>query len=183
MRGNQGQARRAKGKLGFLRHWYLLIITTFPSSLFADISELDTTTVAKVEFPDPQDKMRMLIRITPEEGYWRGATYVFSVDIPHFQPYTYPYAAPKVRCQTPIYHPNIDPDGSVCLNILRDNWQPIYDLNTVVYGLIHLFSEPNADGSTEPAVCMRERPDVFERNVQLSLAGGTIGTTTFPRLL
>lgn len=31
----------------------------------------------------------------------------------------YPHEAPKVKCETMLYHPNIDLEGNVCLNILR----------------------------------------------------------------
>ena len=44
-----------------------------------------------------------------------------------------------------IYHPNIDLDGNVCLNILREDWKPVLDINSVIYGLIYLFYEPNPD--------------------------------------
>lgn len=37
----------------------------------------------------------------------------------------YPHTAPLVTCLTKIYHPNIDLEGKVCLNILRDGWKPV----------------------------------------------------------
>lgn len=39
-----------------------------------------------------------------------------------------------------IYHPNIDLEGNVCLNILREDWKPVLNINTVIYGLSHLFT-------------------------------------------
>lgn len=39
-----------------------------------------------------------------------------------------------------IYHPNIDLEGNVCLNILREDWKPVLNINTVIYGLYHLFT-------------------------------------------
>ena len=44
-----------------------------------------------------------------------------------------------------IYHPNIDLDGNVCLNILREEWKPVLNINHIIYGLQFLFSEPNPD--------------------------------------
>ena len=32
---------------------------------------------------------------------------------------SYPHEPPKVKCLTPVYHPNIDFEGNICLNILR----------------------------------------------------------------
>jgi hypothetical protein len=34
-------------------------------------------------------------------------------------PATYPYAPPKVRFLTPIYHPNVDNVGRICLDLLK----------------------------------------------------------------
>ena len=38
-----------------------------------------------------------------------------------------------------VYHPNIDLQGNVCLNILREEWKPILSISAVVYGLQFLF--------------------------------------------
>ena len=35
--------------------------------------------------------------------------------------------------------------GNVCLNILREDWKPVLDINAVIYGMIYLFYEPNPD--------------------------------------
>lgn len=48
-----------------------------------------------------------------------------------------------VRLQ--IYHPNVDLEGNVCLNILREDWKPVLNLNSVIVGIQYLFLEPNAD--------------------------------------
>lgn len=51
----------------------------------------------------------------------------------------YPHEPPKVKCETPVYHPNIDLEGNVCLNILREDWKPVLTINSIVYGLQYLF--------------------------------------------
>jgi ubiquitin-conjugating enzyme E2 M len=48
-------------------------------------------------------------------------------------------------CSLQIYHPNVDLEGNVCLNILREDWKPVLNLNSVMVGLQYLFLEPNAD--------------------------------------
>ena len=45
----------------------------------------------------------------------------------------------QVKCETKVYHPNIDLDGNVCLNILREDWKPVLTINSIVYGLQYLF--------------------------------------------
>ena len=43
-----------------------------------------------------------------------------------------------LMCQQ-VYHPNIDLEGNICLNILREDWKPVLSINSVIYGLNFLF--------------------------------------------
>lgn len=52
----------------------------------------------------------------------------------------YPHEPPKVKCETLVYHPNIDLEGNVCLNILREDWKPVLTISSIVYGLQYLFA-------------------------------------------
>lgn len=45
-----------------------------------------------------------------------------------------------MKCETLVYHPNIDLEGNVCLNILREDWKPVLTINSIVYGLQYLFA-------------------------------------------
>uniref|UniRef100_M4C090 UBC core domain-containing protein n=1 Tax=Hyaloperonospora arabidopsidis (strain Emoy2) TaxID=559515 RepID=M4C090_HYAAE len=92
-----------------------------------DIAELDGGKAATVTFPEVNDLTVFNVKIAVDTGLWKGASFAFSFKIP------------------PIYHPNIDLDGNVCLNILREDWKPVLDINSVIYGLIYLFYEPNPD--------------------------------------
>ena len=111
--------------------------------------------------------LRMAIR--PAHGMWQGATFEFTVKIPDL----YPHEPPKVRAVTRIYHPNIDTEGAVCLNILREDWKPILSFNSVLHGMIFLFYDPNPDDplNKDAAALFRQDRRAFERNVQRSLKG------------
>jgi ubiquitin-conjugating enzyme E2 M len=50
-----------------------------------------------------------------------------------------PFLRPVCAAGGQIYHPNIDMEGAVCLNILRDEWMPVLSIQSVVYGLQYLF--------------------------------------------
>ena len=83
----------------------------------------------------------------------------------------YPHEPPKVHCDTKIFHPNINLEGNVCLNILRQDWKPVLDINAVIYGLIYLFYEPNPDDplNKEAAQLYRDDIKMFGRHVARAL--------------
>jgi len=146
-----------------------------------DIGELDGGKVATINFPNPNDLTVFHVSISPDSGYWQGATYHFMFGIPPH----YPHSPPKVECNTKIYHPNIDLQGKVCLNILREDWRPVLDINSVIYGLIYLFYEPNPDDplNHEAAELFRKDIGQFERLVSRTLRGGRLDGVEFERLV
>ena len=85
----------------------------------------------KTEFPDPDDILNFILTIDPDEGLYRGGQFTFTFAVNQ----NFPHEPPKVRCQEKIYHPNIDLEGKVCLNILREDWKPVLNLNAVIVGL------------------------------------------------
>ena len=151
-----------------------------------DISELDGGDTAHVTFPDPSDLKIMNVSISPKDGFWKGATYNFTIDVPN----QYPHKAPVCTLKEKIYHPNIDLQGAVCLNILRADWKPVLDINAVIYGLIFLLHSPNGNDplNHDAAKHFRENPRSFEQAVKTSLSGGSVRfdgktTTGFKRLI
>jgi ubiquitin-conjugating enzyme E2 M len=97
--------------------------------------------VSLASCPAQDDLMNFKVYIMPDEGYWAGGRFQFSIAIPA----NYPHEAPKVHCDTKSYHPNLDLEGNVCLNILREEWKPILSVSAVVHGLQFLFLEPNPE--------------------------------------
>jgi ubiquitin-conjugating enzyme E2 M len=146
-----------------------------------DIAELDGGKVANISFPNQHDLTTFNVSICPDTGYWKGATYHFTFTIPPH----YPHSPPKVDCNTKIYHPNIDLQGKVCLNILREDWKPVLDINAVIYGLIYLFYEPNPDDPLNHEAAELFRKDVrqFERLVSRTLRGGMLDGVRFEQLV
>ncbi|KAI1851072.1 hypothetical protein JX265_002881 [Neoarthrinium moseri] len=146
-----------------------------------DLSELSLGSTMKTEFPDPDDILNFVLAITPDEGLYNGGRFTFTFNMSQ----NYPHEPPKVRCQQKIYHPNIDLEGKVCLNILREDWKPVLNLNAVIVGLQFLFLEPNASDplNKEAAEDLRQSRDNFRRNVKTSMGGGSVKGNPYDRVL
>jgi len=146
-----------------------------------DINELELPKTCKTEFPDPDDLLSFKLIIFPDEGFYRNGQFTFSFKIGA----AYPHEPPKVKCETKVYHPNIDLEGNVCLNILREDWKPVLTINSIVYGLQYLFLEPNPEDplNKEAALELQNNRRLFEQNVQKSMKGGSINGIYFERCL
>ena len=55
----------------------------------------------------------------------------------------YPNKAPTVKFVTRMFHPNIYADGSICLDILQNQWSPIYDISAILTSIQSLLCDPN----------------------------------------
>ncbi len=51
----------------------------------------------------------------PEKSPYKNVTFELIVSIPD----RYPFVPPSVTFKTPVYHPNIDRKGTICLDLLK----------------------------------------------------------------
>nr|GMC65308.1 probable ubiquitin-conjugating enzyme E2 37 [Ipomoea batatas] len=81
----------------------------------------------------------------PEGTVYANGIFKLKIQIPE----RYPFQPPVVTFVTPIYHPNIDNGGRICLDILnlppKGAWQPSLNISTVLTSIGLLLSEPNPD--------------------------------------
>ena len=75
----------------------------------------------------------------PADTPYSGLTFKLSFDFPA----NYPYSPPEVRFKTPIYHPNVDFSGRICLDILKEKWSAVLNVMSVLLSLQSLLGEPN----------------------------------------
>jgi len=146
-----------------------------------DLAELSLGSTMKTTFPNPDDILNFTLTIEPDEGMYRGGSFIFTFAINQ----NFPHDPPKVKCTQKIYHPNIDLEGNVCLNILREDWKPVLNLNAVIVGMQFLFLEPNASDplNKEAAEDLRLNRDGFRRNARTAMGGGSVKGQSYDRVL
>ena len=77
----------------------------------------------------------------PSDSPYQGG--VFFLDI-QFPP-DYPFKPPKCQFKTKVYHPNINANGGICLDILKNQWSPALTTTKVLLSISSLLSDPNPD--------------------------------------
>lgn len=75
----------------------------------------------------------------PADTYYDGLTFKLSLEFPS----NYPMSPPTVLFTTPMFHPNVDMAGRICLDILKDKWSAVYNVQSILLSLQSLLGEPN----------------------------------------
>ncbi|KXS22070.1 hypothetical protein M427DRAFT_50431 [Gonapodya prolifera JEL478] len=75
----------------------------------------------------------------PSATVYEGLTFKGSMTFPA----TYPINPPVVRFDTKLFHPNVDLEGNICLDILKDKWSAVYTVDKVLLSLQALLADPN----------------------------------------
>lgn len=128
------------------------------------------------------DLETVFVTVSPNDGPYRGGKFDFEFDLSD----GYPTCPPVVRCQTHIYHPNIDfcdDQGDVCLNLLDELWTPDMTLEDVVQGVLFLLYNPNVEDPLSSMFTGNESEEQFLENVRASLRGESVDGEDFERNL
>jgi len=98
----------------------------------------DSATVQPVN----EDYMHWQATLTGPQGtpYEDG---LFFLDIEF--PVDYPFKPPKIKFTTNIYHCNVNEQGGICLDSLKDKWTPAYTCRQVLQEILALLQFPNPD--------------------------------------
>ncbi len=97
--------------------------------------------------PDPSSNI-ILGRILPKSNIYNQAAFQIELKLPN----EYPFKAPEVRFITPIYHPNVDDKGKICVEIINtaEGYKPTTPLPEIITAITNLIDHPNIDHALTP---------------------------------
>lgn len=100
----------------------------------------------------------------PDDTPWDGGTFKLTLDFSE----DYPNKAPVVKFKSTMFHPNIYADGGICLDILQNQWSPIYDVSAILTSIQSLLSDPNPNSpaNSEAARLYNENRREYNRRVR-----------------
>ena len=91
----------------------------------------------------------------PSDSPYSGGVFFLSITFPN----DYPFKPPKISFITKIYHPNINSKGSICLDILKENWSPALTISKVLLSISSLLDDPNPDDPLVPDIANLYKKD------------------------
>jgi len=84
----------------------------------------------------------------PDDSPYNGGVFFLNIQFPT----DYPFKPPKITFTTRIYHPNINANGAICLDILKDQWSPALTISKVLLSISSLLTDPNPDDPLVPEI-------------------------------
>jgi len=91
----------------------------------------------------------------PEASPYAGGVFFLNI---HF-PQDYPFKPPRLQFATKLYHPNINSNGGICLDILKDQWSPALTISKVLLSICSLLTDPNPDDPLVPEIAKLFKQD------------------------
>lgn len=86
--------------------------------------------------------------IGPKDTPYENGIFKLDIQIPK----DYPFKPPKVLFKTRIYHCNISKSGTICLDILNDQWTPALNIKNMLLSVSSLLNEPNPKDPLVPEI-------------------------------
>lgn len=84
----------------------------------------------------------------PDDSPFVGGVFKLTIQFPA----DYPFRPPHIQFKTPIYHPNINRSGMICMDILKGNWSPALTIGKVLLSICSLLTDANPDDPFMPDI-------------------------------
>ncbi|XP_004139007.1 ubiquitin-conjugating enzyme E2 5A [Cucumis sativus] len=88
--------------------------------------------------------------IGPAGSCYEGGIFHVSIQFPS----DYPFTPPSINFLTKIFHPNVEVDGSIGMDILNENWSSALTIEKLLLSICSILSNPIPHGSTNEASTM-----------------------------
>jgi ubiquitin-conjugating enzyme E2 D/E len=98
----------------------------------------------------------------PKDSPYEGGVFVLDIDFPN----NYPFKPPQITFKTKIFHPNISPSGSICLDILQSQWSPALTICKTLLSISSLLTDPNPDDPLDAAAGKLYKNDIEEFKIR-----------------
>lgn len=117
---------------------------------FRQFEESQSKENPELEICPLDDNMETLVGVIigPPNTIWEKAALTVAIHFPNSDHNRNPICifSPK------IYHPNVSwlsdkngPEGQICLNMIKQNWTPMYSLEGILVAIRDLLESPNCD--------------------------------------
>ena len=106
----------------------------------------------------------------PEKSPYAGGVFKLQIDFPA----DYPFKPPKVKFLTKVYHCNINAQGGICLDILKDKWSPALTISKVLLSICSLMNDQNPNDPLDS-----DAAELYLKNHSKFLEQATIYTTMY----
>ena len=97
-------------------------------------------------------------------------------------PSDYPNNPPEMKFITKMWHPNIYPDGKVCISILHppgtdqmnsqesadERWRPVLGVEQILLSVVSMLNDPNIESpaNIDAAIEFRDQRDAYKKKVR-----------------
>jgi ubiquitin-conjugating enzyme E2 R len=116
-----------------------------------------------------------LIVLNPDSLYY-GGYFKARMSFPR----NYPYEPPKLSFERPLWHPNVYPDGRLCISILHtpgedamsgemagERWSPVQRVESVLISVLSMLddAECSSPANVDAGVMLRNDPEGYKARV------------------
>lgn len=146
-----------------------------------ELKRLQSETWTNIELVnnDIHEWVVALIVLNPDSLYY-GGYFKAQMRFPH----DYPYRPPDFKFLRPLYHPNIYPDGRLCISILHppgddemsgelasERWSPVQNVESVLISVLSLLddAEVSSPANIEASKDLRGDPEKYKQMVKNDL--------------
>lgn len=102
----------------------------------------------------------------PVDSPYEGGKFVIDIVLPD----EYPFAPPKMKFDTKVWHPNVSSvTGAICLDVLTTEWSPAFTIRTTLLSILALLTSPEPDNPQDAVVANEYKTNIQEFNIKAKM--------------